>query len=82
MNIQRLVASAAVIAGVALPSVAALAQTTQWYVVQDVKTHHCTVVDKRPVATESTVVGPGGVIYHTRDEAMTAMRTVKVCTNE
>jgi len=51
-----------------------------YYVIQDVKTKKCTITDKKPVATEATVVGPDGVIYKTRTEAETAMKTVKVCT--
>jgi len=66
-------------ASFALPSVA---RADEWYVVQDVQTKHCTVVDKRPVTTTMTVVGPDGVIYKTRAEAENAMKTVKVCTND
>ena len=49
---------------------------------QDVKTKHCRIVDQKPVSREMTVVGGDGVIYHTRDDAETAMKTVKVCTSE
>ena len=35
-----------------------------------------------PVTREVTVVGGDGVVYHTRTEAETAMKTVKVCTTE
>ena len=70
-----------VLLGVAL-SVAftsfASAQTTEFYVVQDVKTKKCTIVDKKPTTTETTVVGNG--VYKTRVEAETGMKTVKVCT--
>jgi hypothetical protein len=60
-------------------STAAFAQTTEFYVVQDVKTKKCTIVDKRPTTTtEVTVVGNG--VYKTRTEAETGMKTVKVCT--
>ena len=52
----------------------------EFYVVQDVKTKKCTIVDKKPVASEATVVGPDGVVYKTRTEAENAMKTVKVCT--
>jgi len=57
----------------------ALAQTTtEYYVVQDVKTKKCTIVDKKPTTTtEVTVVGDG--VYKTRTEAETGMKTVKVC---
>jgi len=44
------------------------------------KTKKCTIVDKKPVATEATIVGPDGVVYKTKTEAETAMKTVKVCT--
>ena len=57
----------------------ALAQSTTFYVVQDVKTKKCTVVDKKPTTTETIVVGDGAV-YKTRTEAETAVKSVKVCT--
>ena len=47
---------------------------------QDVKTKKCTIVDKKPVASEATLVGPDGTLYKTRAEAEGAMKTVKVCT--
>jgi hypothetical protein len=64
----------ALVMGLALP---AAAQTT---VVQDVKAKKCTVMDKKPTTTESTTIGDDGVVYKTRVEAETAMKTVKVCT--
>jgi hypothetical protein len=62
-------------------STAALAQiTTEFYVVQDVKTKKCTVVDKKPATTtEVTVVSDG--VYKSRTEAETGMKSVKVCTS-
>ena len=69
------------VAGFVLPAVAqTTTTTTSYYVVQDMKTKKCTIVDKKPVATEYTVVGDNGVTYKTRTEAETAMKTVKVCT--
>ena len=59
-------------------SVPAFAQTT-YYVVQDVKTKKCTIVDKKPTTTTTTVVGDG-VVYKTRTEAETGMKSIKVCT--
>ena len=74
----------ALIIGVALAALAvrAMAQSS-FYIVQDVKTHHCRIVDQQPSPTERewTSVGPGGVVYHTHAEAETAMKTVKVCTD-
>lgn len=65
----------AFIVGFALPAVA----QTSYYVVQDVKTKRCEIVDQKPVARDTTVVGGDGVVYHTRVEAENAMKTVKVC---
>jgi hypothetical protein len=57
----------------------AFAQTTEFYVVQDVKTKRCTIVDKKPTTTtEVTVLG--STVYKTRTEAEAGMKTVKVCT--
>ncbi len=74
----NLVLTGAFVAGLTLP---ALAQTS-YYIVQDVKTKHCQIVDQKPVSREVTVVGGDGIVYHTRDEASTAMKTTKVCTSE
>ena len=81
MTFQRFVTSTVLIAALSLPALGALAQgATSYYIVQDVKTKKCTIVDKKPVATEATIVGPDGVVYKTRTEAENAMKTVKVCT--
>ena len=81
MTLKRFVTSTAVVAALILPGLGALAQgVTSYYVVQDIKRKKCTIVDKKPVATEATIVGPDGVVYKTRTEAETAMKTVKVCT--
>ena len=81
MSLKRFVTSTAVIAALTLPALSALAQgATAFYIVQDVKTKKCTIMDKKPAATEATVVGPDGVVYKTRTEAENAMKTVKVCT--
>jgi len=57
----------------------AQAQTAEFYVVQDTSTKKCTIVEKKPTATTTVVVGDG--VYKTRTEAESAMKTVKVCTN-
>ena len=60
-------------------SAAAVAQTTEFYVVQDVKTKKCTIVDKKPTTTtEVTVLGNS--VYKTRTEAEAGMKSVQVCT--
>jgi hypothetical protein len=70
---KKLVAIAMLVAFVS-PALAA----DEFYVVQDVKTKKCTVVDKKPTMTETTVVGNG--VYKTKVEAETGMKSVKVCT--
>ncbi len=82
MTFTRFVTSTAIAAALVLPGAAAFAQTpaTSYYIVQDVKTKKCTIVDKKPTATEATLVGPDGAVYKTRTEAEGAMKTVKVCT--
>ena len=78
MTLTRFVTSTAIAVSLIVPSVAAFAQDS-YYIVQDLKTKKCTIVDKRPVASEATVVGPDGTVYKTRTEAENAMKTVKVC---
>jgi hypothetical protein len=71
----------AILGGIAIAGLvagAAFAQAAEFYVVQDSSTKRCTIVDKKPTATTTVVVGNG--VYKTRTEAETAMKTVKVCT--
>ena len=81
MNLKMALAGV-LVAGFVVPAVAQTA--TSFWVVQDVKTKKCTIVDKKPMAgmagMEYTVVGDDGTVYKTRTEAETAMKTVKVCT--
>ena len=60
--------------------ISASAQTTvtEYYVVQDVATKKCTIVDKKPTTTTMVQVGP--VAFKSRTEAESGMKTVKVCT--
>jgi hypothetical protein len=72
-----MVAAATLVAAFVAPAFAA----DEFYVVQDVKTKRCTVVDKKPVESSMSVVSPSGTVYKTRSEAETGMKTVKVCTS-
>jgi hypothetical protein len=74
----KTVLAGAIVLGFALP---AFAQVDSYYVVQDVKTKKCTIVDKKPTDTSMTVVSPSGTIYKSRTEAEASMKTVKVCTS-
>ena len=66
-------------AAAAIMTGAAYAQT-EFYVVQDTSTKKCTIVDKKPTAKTTVVVGDGKM-FKTRTEAETGMKTIKVCTN-
>jgi hypothetical protein len=50
---------------------------TNFYVVRDSTTKKCTVVDTKPTSTTVTVVENGQ--FPTKDQAETAMKTIKVC---
>jgi hypothetical protein len=76
MKIKTFIAASLLVAFVT-PAIAA----DEFYVVQDVKTKKCTIVDKKPVDTTTTVVSPSGTVYKTRSEAETGMKSVKVCTS-
>lgn len=73
----RIATAALMVAAFSLPAFAA----DEFYVVQDVKTKKCTIVDKKPTDTSMTVVSPSGMIYKSRTEAEAGMKTVKVCTS-
>lgn len=74
---SRLIIAAGLMAAIATPAFA-----DSFYVVQDVKTKKCTIVDQKPVDTTTTVVSPSGTVYKTRSEAETGMKSVKVCTSD
>jgi hypothetical protein len=71
---------------VAAFATAAFAQTTTtttsdgYYVVQDVKTKKCTIMDKKPETTTSMTILGDGAVFKTRTEADTGMQKIKVCT--
>lgn len=67
-----------ILLGTMLVALATPAFAAEFYIVQDSGTKRCTIVDKRPTVTTTTVVGRDRV-YTTREEATTAMKTVKVC---
>jgi hypothetical protein len=76
MNTKIFIAASLLVAFVT-PAFAA----DEYYVVQDTKTKQCTIVDKKPVETTTTVVSPSGTVYKTRTEAEAGMKTVKVCSS-
>lgn len=67
------------VAGLVLGAMTLPAFSAQFYIVENQKTHKCTVVSKKP-ATKTTVTVVGDTVYKTKTEAQNAMKTVKVCT--
>ena len=65
-------------AAAAIMTGAAYAQT-EFYVVQDTSTKICTIVDKKPTPTTTTVVVGDGKVFKTRTKAEAGMKTIKVC---
>ena len=72
MNLKSL-GAAILIAAFATPAFA------DFYVVQDVSTKKCTVVEQKPTSTTSVVVSPSGKVYTTRNEADQALQSITVC---
>jgi hypothetical protein len=74
--LRKILIAGAVTLGLTAPTLAA-----EFYIVQDATTKKCTIVDKKPTVTTTTVVGDSGKVYSTREEATAGMKTVKVCTS-
>jgi hypothetical protein len=53
--------------------------TAEYYLVQDVTSRTCTVVDKKPEPTATNVVQVGPDAFKSRSEAEAAMKTIKAC---
>lgn len=71
---KRAITAAAMIAAFVVPAFAA----DEYYVVQDVKTKKCNVIDKKPTDAK-TLVNAAGTVYRTRSEAESGMKSLKVC---
>jgi hypothetical protein len=71
----KLVLACAVAIGLASPAFAA-----SYYVVQNTKTHKCTVAKTKPSEKSKTVVLVGdGTAYASKKEATTALGTMDAC---
>jgi hypothetical protein len=73
---MKKLATLAMLVAFATPALAA----DEFYVVQDVKTTKCTIVDKKPTTTTETTIVGDGKVFKTKTEAETGMKSVKVCT--
>jgi hypothetical protein len=66
---------AVILATLAVPAIAA----EEFFVVQDVKTMKCFIIDKPVANAEVKLVGPDEKPYPTRDKAEAALKSVKEC---
>jgi hypothetical protein len=73
--IMKLVPAVAAVALLVTPALAA-----EFYIVQDTSTKRCQIVEQRPTASTTVVVGDGKV-FTSRSEAETGMRSVEVCSS-
>jgi len=67
-----------VIIAITLCAVATPLTAAEFYVVQDTTTKRCSVVEQRPTAATSVMVGSGNV-YTTQSEAENAKKSLDVC---
>lgn len=74
---KRLLVAGALTLSFAVSAYAQTAVVSEYYVVRDPSTKKCTVVDKKPTGTTTTIVDNG--VFKTREEAVTGMKTIKVC---
>ena len=74
---KKAITVAAMIAAFVAPAFAA----GEYYVVQDVKTKKCTIIDKKPTG-EKALANAAGTGYRTRSEAEIGMKSVKVCKSD
>jgi hypothetical protein len=54
----------------------------EFYIMRDLTTQKCSVVDKRPVTAVKTITLATDAIYKSRGDAESAMRTIKVCSSQ
>ena len=65
-----------------LISIASPVLAEEYYVIRDETTKRCTIVDQKPTTKTTTIVNEDGVMFKSRTEAETGMKSIKVCTEE
>jgi hypothetical protein len=74
-EMKKAIMAATMIAAFIAPTFA----TGEYYVVQDVRTKKCSVIDEKPTDSSKPFVNAAGIVYRTRSEAESGMKSVKVC---
>ena len=59
--------------------VAAPALANEFYIVRDLTTQKCTVVNKRPTTDTRTITLATDTIYKSQTDAESGMKTIKLC---
>lgn len=77
---KRILIAAAWTLSFGMSAYAQTAVVSEYYVVRDPTTKKCTIVDKKPTSTTTTIVDNG--VFKTREEAVTGMKTIKVCNEQ
>ena len=70
--------AAVLVASITIVAVSSPAAARNYYVVQNLKTHHCYVLPKKP-KTKTVVLVSGSTAYKTRAEARAAIGTFASC---
>jgi hypothetical protein len=70
----------AIVGGIIFAALITPALADQYWVVQDAKTKHCSIVTEKPTTTTTTVIG--NTAFKTRSEAEGSMKTTKVCSSD
>ena len=65
-----------------LTCIATPVRAEEFYIVRDLSTQKCTVVDKQPTTNTRTITLADDTIYKSRAEAEAALKTIKVCTGK
>jgi hypothetical protein len=65
-----------------ISSFAAPVWADEFYIVRDLATQKCTVVDKRPVTDTRTITLATDTIFKSRADAETGIKGIKVCTGQ
>jgi hypothetical protein len=71
---------AAMLASLAVISLATPAFAEEWYIVKEKEGKTCTIVKEKPTIETTVIVDEYGEVYATEVEAQDAMKKTKICT--
>jgi hypothetical protein len=73
-------ATVAIMTSYFAPNFAPSARANEFYIIRDLTTQKCSVVDKRPITNLTTITLADDSIYKSRIDAEAALTKIKVCT--